>query len=150
VRRSIGPVICLLLAGSSVAYGQSSDVERLHDLINMHRETIGCPSLAWHAGAATVAQDRSADMDNRNYFDHKSPEGRTFIQELEDARIETRGSMGENIALTQAGPASALELWVDSKPHRENLENCAFTHQAIGESSGFWTQILLAHPKADN
>jgi uncharacterized protein YkwD len=147
VRRSIGPVIWLLLAFSSGAYAQSGDVNRLHNLINMHRETIGCASLAWHAGAATVAQDRSTDMDNRNYFDHKSPEGRTFIQDLKDSRIETWGSMGENIALTQAGPASALELWVDSKPHRQNLENCAFTHQAIGVSSGFWTQILLEHPK---
>lgn len=150
MRHSIGPVICLLLVGSSVAYGQSGDKRRLHNLINMHREAIGCPSLAWHAGAAAVAQDRSTDMDNRNYFDHKSPEGRTFIQELRDARIETWGSMGENIALTQAGPASALELWVDSKPHRQNLENCAFTHQAIGESSGFWTQILLQDPKDAN
>jgi len=135
------------MAGSSMAYGQSGEIERLHELINAHRETVGCESLAWYAGAAVVAQSRSTDMDRRNYFDHKTPEGRTFIQDLKDASIETWGSIGENIALTQAGPASAFELWVDSKPHRENLENCSFTHQAIGESSGFWTQILMAHPK---
>ncbi|TFG66863.1 MAG: CAP domain-containing protein [Gemmatimonadales bacterium] len=147
MRRSIGMVIWLLMAGSSLAYGQSGEIKSLHELINAHRETVGCDPLAWHANAAVVAQERSADMDRRNYFDHKTPEGRTFIGSLKDAGIETWGSVGDNIALTQAGPASVLELWIDSEPHRRNLEYCAYTHQAIGESSGFWTQILLARPK---
>jgi uncharacterized protein YkwD len=146
VRRTFWVMGWLLLVGSSVAFGQTDEIGRLHRLINAHREQVGCRPLAWHAGAAIVAQHRSEDMDQRNYFDHETPEGSTFIQELEEAGIDTRGSVGENIALTQAGPASALELWLDSRPHRRNLENCAFTHQAIGESSGFWTQILLAYP----
>ena len=147
MRRSILLVIWLLLLGSSAANGQSDEVERLHRMINAHRESVGCAPLAWHSGAAAIAQHRSADMDRRNYFDHTTPDGRTFIQDLTDAGIDTWGSVGENIALTQAGAASAIELWIDSRPHRRNIENCSYTHEAIGESSGFWTQILLAQPK---
>jgi len=138
----------LLLTIGSVAHGQSGEVGRLHRMINHHRERIGCVAFEWHSGAAVVAQNRSADMDRRSYFDHQTPEGRTFLQDLEEAGIDAWGSVAENIALTQAGPASALELWLDSRPHRRNLESCAFTHQALGESSGIWTQILLSHPKA--
>jgi len=150
VRRSLVLVFWLLVIGRSVAVAQSSEVGRLHNLINNYRESVGCASLSWHAGASVVARYRSSDMDRRNYFDHKTPEGRTFIDELESADIQTWGGIGENIALTQAGAESALELWIDSKPHRQNIENCSYTHQAIGESSGFWTQILLAQPKQPN
>lgn len=139
--------IWLLLAGNSAMYGQSGEAGRLHSLVNEHRKAIGCAPLKWHSGAAPVAQRRSADMDRRDYFDHETPEGRTFIQDLERAEIETWGSVAENIAFTQAGPSSALELWIDSRPHRRSLEDCSYTHQAIGESSGIWTQILLAQPK---
>ena len=147
MRRLVLVVIWTLLSGSSVAHGQTGEIGRLHRLINAHRETVGCAPLGWHSGAAAVARHRSVDMDRRNYFDHKTPDGRTFIQDLEDAGIETWGSVAENIALTQAGAASAIELWIDSRPHRRNIENCSYTHQAIGESSGFWTQILLAQSK---
>jgi uncharacterized protein YkwD len=116
-------------------------------MINGHRERIGCEALEWHAAAAVIAQARSADMYRRNYFDHETPDGRTFIHDLEDAGIEAWGSVAENIALTLAGPASALELWLDSRPHRRNLESCTYTHQALGESAGFWTQILISQPK---
>lgn len=122
---------------------------RLHDLINAHREArAGCLPLRWHPPSAAVAEARSADMLARRYFDHVTPDGRTVFDEMADAGIEAWGRIAENIALTQAGAASALELWRDSPPHRRNLDTCAFTHHGIGERGGVWTQILLAQPKA--
>lgn len=61
--------------------------------------------------------------------------------------MEAWGSTAENIALTQAGAPSALEMWRDSPPHRRSLDNCSYTHHGLGERGGVWTQILLAHPK---
>lgn len=103
--------------------------------------------LSWHAPSAAVAEARSADMIERGYFDHVTPDGHTVFDQLRDAGIAARGSIAENIALTQAGPSAALELWRDSPPHRKNLDNCAFTHEGIGERGGVWTQILLDQPK---
>lgn len=120
---------------------------RLHGLINTHRERIGCRALDWHDAAAAVAAARSADMVARGYFDHVTPDGRSVFDELADAGIRAWGSMAENIALTQAGPDAVLELWRESDGHRRNLENCAFTHQGLGERGGVWTQILLAQPR---
>lgn len=119
---------------------------RLHALVNARREAVGCPPLAWHAPAARVAEDRSADMIAHRYFDHRTPDGRTVFDELAAARIRAAGDIAENLALTPAGPASALEMWRDSPEHRRNLDRCSFTHHGLGERDGVWTQILLANP----
>jgi uncharacterized protein YkwD len=127
---------------------QSGQAARLHDMINSHREEIGCTPLAWHGIAATVAAARSADMHERRYFDHVAPDGRNVFHELADAGIAARGSIAENIALTQAGPSSVMELWIESPPHRRNIDDCAFTHEALAVRAGLWTQILLDRPMA--
>lgn len=120
---------------------------RLHTMVNAHRERIGCKALDWHDDAAGVAEARSADMLRRGYFDHVTPDGRSVFDELADAGVRAWGRMAENIALTQAGPDAVLELWRESPGHRRNLENCAFTHQGLGERGGVWTQILVAQPR---
>jgi uncharacterized protein YkwD len=120
---------------------------RLHALVNRRRRQVGCLPLAWHSPSAAVAEARSADMIARRYFDHVTPDGHNVFDELNAAGIAARGSIAENIALTQAGAPAVLELWRDSPPHRKNLDNCAFTHEGIGERGGVWTQILLDQPK---
>lgn len=129
------------------ANAQETPEARLHALVNDHRDAAGCPSLLWHEPSATVAEERSADMVRRRYFDHRTPDGRTVFDLVDEAGIEAHGSIAENIALTQAGPASVMELWRESSPHRRNLDNCSFTHHGLGEREGVWTQILVAQPK---
>lgn len=126
--------------------GQTGQAARLHEMINEHRERIGCLPLAWHAPSAEIAAARSADMHERRYFDHVTPDGRSVFDDLREAGIEVRGSAAENIALTRAGASSVLELWLESRPHRRNIDDCAFTHEALAVRAGLWTQILLAQP----
>lgn len=148
------PAFCLLLlalvAGPlfpEVAAAQTGPEARLHELVNRHRDAALCPPLAWHRPSAAVAEERSADMVRRRYFDHRTPDGRTVFDALAEAGVEAHGSIAENIALTRAGPSSVIELWRESPPHRRNLDNCAFTHHGLGEREGVWTQILVAQPK---
>lgn len=129
------------------ASAQESPEARLHALVNYHRDAAGCPRLLWHEPSAAVAEERSADMVRRRYFDHRTPDGRTVFNLVGEAGIEAHGSIAENIALTPAGPASVMELWRESSPHRRNLDDCSFTHHGLGEREGVWTQILLAQPK---
>ncbi|MGD8494555.1 MAG: CAP domain-containing protein [Gemmatimonadales bacterium] len=120
---------------------------RLHELVNRHRRNYGCPPLDWYAPAAAVAEHRAADMIERRYFDHVTPDGHDVFDELREAGIRARKT-AENIALTQAGASAAFELWRDSPPHRLNLDDCAFTDEAIGERGGVWVQILLERPRS--
>ena len=148
-RRGAGVLVAAMLVLLLPAPGtaQQGEPARLHRMLNAHRSEIGCLPLAWHEGAARVAADRSADMHARAYFDHVTPDGDDVFDKLAEDGIAAWGSMAENIALTQAGASSVAELWLESPPHRRNVENCSFTHHGLGERGGYWTQILLAQPK---
>lgn len=135
------------VAAPAAAQTPGAPEARLHELVNRHRASVGCLPLRWHATAASVAEARSADMIARRYFDHVTPDGRDVFDEFADAGLEAWGNTAENIALTQAGAPSAVEMWRDSPSHRRSLDNCAYTHHGLGERGGVWTQILLAHPK---
>jgi len=124
----------------------SSSLQDLHRRINVHREAAGCRPLAWHEGAARVAESHSTDMSRRDYFDHRNPEGMEVGGRLLAGGVTWHGLAGENIALTAAGPEVVIDLWVDSPPHRENMEECAFTHHGLGVYRDRWTQVLVERP----
>lgn len=145
----LAAALLLLLPATSPAQNAvpAGPEARLHERVNLHRRTYGCLPLDWYAPAAPVAEHRAADMIERRYFDHVTPDGHDVFDELRSAGIRSRKT-AENIALTQAGASAAFELWRDSPPHRLNLDDCAFTHEAIGQRGGVWVQILLERPRS--
>jgi len=126
------------------AVGES--LARLHRLVNLRRVAAGCEPLKWHEPTARVAEAHSRDMSRRAYFDHVTPEGTDLSQRLLAGGVTWRGSIAENIALTVRGPATVIELWMDSPPHRSNLEDCSFTHEGLGLFIDRWTQVLVERP----
>jgi len=144
-------ILALLLPTSSTA--QRTDdtavpaaLSELHQRVNAYRLAAGCEALQWHEPTARVAEAHSRDMANRGFFDHLTPEGTDLSRRLLTGGVSWRGSIAENIALTAQGPEVVIELWVDSPPHRENLENCVFTHQGLGVFRDRWTQVLIERP----
>lgn len=129
--------------GGAPATGEAAGVEEMTRLVNAQRRAVGCPPLAWLQPAAEAAAAHSADMDRRGYFDHASPEG----QQPWD-RVTARGVayrlVAENIAWTpQQSAAQTLRGWINSPGHRQNLENCAYTHHGIGLRNAYWTHVLV-------
>jgi uncharacterized protein YkwD len=115
-------------------------------MVNRHRESAGCHPLAWHEGTANVAEAHSEDMYRQDYFDHRAPDGTDVFRRLLEGGVTWHGSIAENIALTVRGPGTVLELWLDSPPHRRNVEDCAFTHHGLGLFRDRWTQVLIENP----
>jgi uncharacterized protein YkwD len=111
-------------------------------LYNQHRTSIGCQALQWHEKAASVAHDHSADMVARRFFDHVAPDGGTLAYRLRRGGILYRLA-GETIAAGQTTPEWVLEAWLRSPEHRKILEDCRFTHQALGRVNDVWTLLLL-------
>ena len=154
---AVGPVallitLGLLLPSPSAAQpaddsGVSLALLELHELVNEHRRAAGCEALLWHEPTARVAEAHSRDMATRDFFDHLTPEGTDLSRRLVAGGVRWRGSIAENIALTAQGPEIVIELWVDSPPHRANLENCIFTHQGLGVFRDRWTQVLIERPR---
>ncbi len=118
----------------------------LHLLVNHQRVAAGCEPLRWHEPTARVEEAHSRDMARRAYFDHLTPEGTDLSERLLAGGVTWHGSIAENVALTVRGPETVMELWMDSPPHRSNLEDCSFTHQGLGLYVDRWTQVLVEQP----
>lgn len=104
--------------------------ERIHEEVNTYREEQDAPPLEQSDELAEVARAHSEDMAETDYFDHDSPDGDGPGDRLDEAGVECNG-WGENLAWEESsnvteGDAesiadSAVQGWIDSEGHRQNL-----------------------------
>ena len=106
------------------------------------------PPLRWDTTLHSVATGHSRDMARRNYFGHRSPEGRSVGERALAGRYKWR-RVGENLAGGDRNVASAVQGWLDSPSHCENMMNPAFAEVAVacvgqpGSQWGtYWTMVL--------
>lgn len=105
-------------------------------LTNAARRDAGATPLAWHEALAETARAHAADLAQRNYVEHVSPEGFDPTDRLGLLARRLLCTTSENIAYRRgAGPAEAadvMEQWRDSPPHWQNLLRPKHTHAAFG------------------
>ncbi|MHB1347967.1 MAG: CAP domain-containing protein [Candidatus Humimicrobiaceae bacterium] len=93
-------------------------------MINNIREQNGVNAIAADGTLNEVAEIRSSDLINRNYFSHYTPEGDNVFDVMRGMGVSFRYA-GENLA--QSAPASAgtvdgfLNAWLNSPTHRANI-----------------------------
>jgi uncharacterized protein YkwD len=109
-------------------------------LVNKARVENGCPALQVDDRLASAASAHSADMSDRDYFAHTSPDGVTFDTRILNAGYPTPGA--ENIARGQTSAQSVMDAWMKSRGHRTNILNCKLTAIGVGlDTDGwYWTQ----------
>lgn len=103
-------------------------------LVNAERAAAGCGPVAADAGLAGVARAHSADMRDRGYFSHTTPEGRSPWDRAAAAGVS--GASAENIAQGHGDAASVVAGWMDSPGHRANILDCANTRLGVGVAQG--------------
>ena len=132
-----------LPVGPSVEGSSSAAAEQeFSAMVNAHRATLGCPPLVWDARVAEVAARHSRDMAVRSFFSHTNPDGQDPWARLAAAGIRY-STGGENIAWGQSSASEAYRSWMNSAPHRRNIENCALTHHGVGVYEGRWTNVFI-------
>ena len=112
--------------------------------VNVQRAANGCPALAWDEALAQVARAHSADMAARDYMEHTNPDGLT---PFDRAAAAGTSASAENIAAGQQTAAAAMESWMNSPGHRDNILNCSLTRLGVGVGYGgsygiTWTQLF--------
>ncbi len=107
---------------------------------NAERIRAGCGALRVDGRLAAAARRHSADMVNRRYFEHESPDGDTPADRTAAAGYADYG--GENIAYGQRSAAEVMSDWMGSPDHRRNILDCEFTTVGVGlDPRGmYWTQ----------
>lgn len=96
---------------------------------NAARRRRGLSALPTDARLRQIARAHSADMLERGYFDHRTPEGLSPADRIAGAYRRFVGTSGENLWQMQspehARPADvapvAMRDWLDSPSHRDNL-----------------------------
>lgn len=114
--------------------------ERILELTNRERESRGLQALTLDPQLSDIARAHSRDMLANNFFAHENRQGLDGAQRLQAAGIRYRG-MAENIFTMSEEPAlpgtnptalSAIQGWMGSRGHRENILNPRYTHVGIG------------------
>jgi uncharacterized protein YkwD len=99
-------------------------------MINNVRVSNGLSPLAADSSLKEVADIRSQDLMNRNYFSHYTPEGTNVFDIMRSMGIGFSYA-GENLA--QSAPASAgtcegfLNAWMNSPTHKDNILRAQYT-----------------------
>ncbi|MCA1816623.1 MAG: CAP domain-containing protein [Acidobacteria bacterium] len=135
----------------SSSFGATSAERRAFDLVNRERAARGEAQLAWDDSLARMARDHSEEMAHANSLTHQDSAGRDTFARAADEGVCGWRALGENIAYNQGFEdpvAFAVERWMQSPKHRENILRAAFTHAAVGiaksaDGSVYFTQVFV-------
>ncbi|MGN0634663.1 MAG: CAP domain-containing protein [Acutalibacteraceae bacterium] len=115
-------------------------------LVNQERESRGLAPVRRTASISRVARQKADDMCTHNYFSHTSPTYGTPFEMLEQNRVRFSYA-GENIAFGQVTAEEVVQAWMNSKGHRENILNPAYTKIGVGcadnVQGSYWVQIFV-------
>ncbi|MFD1017780.1 CAP domain-containing protein [Thalassobacillus hwangdonensis] len=116
-------------------------------LTNAERQKNGLPKLKEDPEVTDVAQKKSEDMVENNYFSHTSPTYGGPFQMLRKFGVDYTVA-AENIAAGQPTAEEVVNSWMKSPGHRKNILNKSVTHIGIGyaedDSRGiYWTQMFI-------
>ena len=112
------------------------------DLTNIIRARAGLSVLEADEEASDVAFLHSEDMMENDYFSHESIDGSTLADRLKEGNVPYT-TAGENIAANYSDSVAAVEGWLNSKGHRENMLNEDFTHLGVGVYHKYYTQNFI-------
>ncbi|MFU8863619.1 MAG: CAP domain-containing protein [Rhodobacterales bacterium] len=129
-------------------------------LVNDARAEAGLPELVSSEVLDRAAQGHAADMLDRDYYDHVTPEGETPFERYLAADGNPWAVSGENIATCEGCPTppdveqlrSFHEGWMQSPGHRENILSegfDSFGFGIVGEGDEIYAVQTFSGPGTD-
>ncbi|WP_265864311.1 CAP domain-containing protein [Streptomyces sp. SKN60] len=109
----------------------AQDVAQVVQLVNTERRKAGCAPLRSDPKLRTAAQGHADDMAARNYYAHAGRDGRNAGDRIKAAGY-TWSAWGENIHRGPHSAAQAVDEWMNSAAHRENILDCSFEDIGVG------------------
>lgn len=144
-------LLCLVIAGIAAAesVGDATAERRLVERVNELRAGQGVAPLRVDDALTRIARAHSCRMMREGFFSHTAPSGDDVGDRVQAAGKPYR-AVGENIArnVNACDPVDrALEGWMKSEGHRENLLTDRFTETGAGVCRNgrdyYFTQVFL-------
>ena len=129
-----------------LGYAANISVEEVVRLTNEKRAANGLSPLSMNQQLVSGATAKGADMLARDYWAHVAPDGTQPWKFFSDAGYKYRYA-GENLARDFSNANSAVEAWMASPSHRENLLSSKYSEIGIavveGDLAGADTTIIV-------
>jgi hypothetical protein len=141
-------VISLLpsLGVKVLGYAANISPDEVIRLTNEKRAQAGLAPLSTNSVLSQAAQAKGADMLNKDYWAHVSPDGTQPWYFFTSFGYKYKYA-GENLARDFQDPASAVEAWMASPSHKENLLSGKYKEIGIavveGDLAGVDTTIIV-------
>ena len=138
------------LTGAAVTMA-TGDERRAFELINQERRAKGAKPLVWDSELCRLARYHSENMARQGFFNHVGRDGLDPSARAHAFGLGGWQALAENIAYNQGyeDPAAfAVERWMRSDKHRENLLSTGYTHSGLGVAKSadgrvFFTQVFI-------
>lgn len=121
------------------------------DRLNEVRTTKGLPALRWSDRIAMLARQHSQNMAKNKFFSHQDPDGLMVDDRAARMGLTEWTAIGENLAYVKGfkDPVeTAVDTWMRSTGHRENVMASRWTESAIGvaiteDGTYYFTQVFM-------
>lgn len=153
VRKRVAPVVITKISSRvKLSAEMVFDLEKMtFAMINAKRAEIGLEPLAWSDEVAKIARLHSENMVNLKFFSHRGQDGKMVNDRADMLGVTKWTALGENIAYNRGFKdpiATAVEKWMLSEGHRENLLNKRWKESAIGiavteDGTYYFTQVFM-------
>lgn len=107
----------------------SQEEQETLDLVNEYRKQNGLGALKPLARLQQTAKMKATDLVENQYFSHHSKQLGTPFEMLKANQVDY-DIAGENLA-GNITPKKAVESWINSKTHRENILEARFNYTGI-------------------
>lgn len=119
----------------SVASTLSNDSQKALELVNETRVKNGLNELNWDEKLSSAASAKAADIVEKNYFDHVSPDGKKAWDFVLESGYNYRFA-GENLAIDFTNVSDAEIAWEKSPSHLKNILSENFDEFGFAEIEG--------------
>jgi uncharacterized protein YkwD len=151
VSRVATPSASYSSASSPVVVAATGDERRAFDLINAERQRRGLRPLVLDGSLTRLARYHSENMARGGFLSHTDRQGLDLHGRADALGLHNWKALGENIAYNQGyndPTAFAVERWMVSEKHRENIMNDEFTHAGVGvarasDGTYYFTQVFM-------
>jgi uncharacterized protein YkwD len=129
-----------------LGYASQISPDEVIRLTNEKRTSAGVSALTYNAQLATAAKAKGEDMLAKDYWAHVAPDGTQPWKFFNDVGYKYKYA-GENLAKDFSSPQAAIDAWMASPSHKENLLSSKYSEIGIavveGDMNGVDTTIIV-------
>jgi uncharacterized protein YkwD len=119
--------------------------------VNAERAELGIGPVEWCDACARVARVHSENMSAFGFFSHRGRDGKMVDDRADSLGLSKWTAIGENIAYNRGFPdpiSIAVEKWLESPSHRQNLLSPRWRESGIGiaiaaDGTYYFTQVFI-------